>query len=138
MPESRTESSPDARPLVVCIDDDAVVEPVFRAAAERAGARALFVGRPEQFRQALLEMSPAGAVLDQVMPESTGAELVMWMRSLPKPPAVIVIGSDPLYLQSSAILVQRAGLELAGSLQKPLDLKEFARIISDLIGRRSA
>jgi len=129
--DERTNGTP---PVVVCLDDDRLVEGIFLAAAARAGVRGVFVTDAGAFERAVRALAPRAVVLDQVMPDSTGAELILWLRSLPAPPGVIAIGADQLYVDSAAALVKGAGLSCMGALRKPLQLSEFAHAIGEAVG----
>ncbi|MEI6721589.1 MAG: hypothetical protein WCO67_12535, partial [Betaproteobacteria bacterium] len=73
-PAPRAATSPgatDAGPLVLCIDDDSIWEPILAEAARRLGARVVFVEDPKLFKRLAKEQSPAGVIVDQIMPDST-------------------------------------------------------------------
>lgn len=122
--------------LVVCLDDDPVLEPVFLAAARRAGVRGLFALDLARFQDSVRTLRPALVLLDQVMPEVTGAEVIQWLRGLEAPPRVIVIGANPLYLETGAALVRGSGLQLAGTLRKPFRVDELARELREAAAPR--
>ena len=65
----------DARPFILCIDDDSIWELILAEAARRLGARVVFVEDPDAFKRLAKEQSPAGVIVDQIMPDSTGSEL---------------------------------------------------------------
>ena len=123
----------DARPFVLCIDDDSIWEPMLTEVARRLGARVVFVEDPELFKRLAKEQSPAGVIVDQIMPDSTGAELIMWLRCLGSPPWVLNVSSNPLYLETAEILVRGAGLTSAGSLLKPLTLRTLTAALAPML-----
>lgn len=123
-----------APPVVVCLDDDRLVEAVFLAASARAGVRGVFVTEADAFERTVKALAPRAVVIDQVMPERTGAEMILWLRGLPDSPAVIAIGADPLYVDSAVALVKGAGLGSVAALHKPLHVAELARAIRAAVG----
>ncbi len=126
-----------APPIVVCLDDDPLVGEIFRAAAARAGVQGVFLTDAGEFERAIKALAPVAVVLDQVMPDRSGAELILWMRGLADPPGVIVIGADPLYVDSAAALVKGAGLCFVAALRKPLPVAEFAATIQFAVGAKT-
>ena len=126
---------PDVGSVAICVDDDPLVGNVFLAAAARAGVQGVYAMGAREFQRAIAYSAPFVVVLDQVLPDSTGAEMIFWLRGLRRPPKVIVIGGDQLYLESAAALVRAAGLELVAALRKPLRLEEFSTAIAAAAAR---
>jgi DNA-binding NtrC family response regulator len=122
--------NPEGPRVAICVDDDPLVGTVFLAAAARAGVHGVFATGAVEFQRAIAKTTPCVVVLDQVLPDSTGAEMILWIRGLQRCPKVIVIGGDELYLDSAAALVRASGLELVAALRKPLRLEAFSAAIS--------
>ena len=128
---ARNARQTEAGPTAVCLDDDPLVGPIFLTAARRAEVPAAFASDLTEFQRLVTQWRPSVVVLDQVMPERTGAEVILWLRTLGYGPKVIVIGADSLYLESAAALVRGGGLKLAAAIRKPLSLGELAETLRE-------
>lgn len=115
----------------VCLDDDPLVATVFLAACRKAGVQGRFASDLGEFQRIIGAGCPAVVLLDQVMPDSTGAEVILWLRGTGCRPKVIAIGGDSLYVESAAVLVRGGGLDLAGAMRKPLRLEALAEAIRE-------
>ncbi len=120
-------------PVAICLDDDPLVGAVFLAAAARAGAAGIFTAEPREFERAVASHAPRVVVLDQMMPDRTGAETILWLRGLESRPRLIAISADALYLETAAALIKGAGLDLVAALRKPLRVNELAEAIRSAV-----
>jgi len=116
-PPSPTVAKPEARPLIVCIDDSPMIGQQMQVILEPAGYEMLHILDPLKGIATLLNRKPALIFLDLVMPNSNGYELCTFLRkttAFRETPIVILTGHDGV--------IDRVRAKMAGSsdfLSKP-------------------
>ena len=87
-------SIPEAKPLILCIEDDPFYLKLRRAVLERQGYNVIGVMTGRDAVQAFRE-SPVNAILaDQILDGTTGAKLAKEMKQI-KPDHYFVVGQYP-------------------------------------------
>ena len=112
---------------VLCVDDDAVVREVARAALERAGYTVLVAADGAE-AAAVLESGPSVdlVLLDWILPGLSGAELVLRLRQI-RPEVTILLTSGYSHV---AVLPLMSQGQVAGFLEKPFTPKELAQRVA--------
>ncbi len=111
----------------VMICDD---EPDFRAivhdVVEGMGMQAIDVAWPEQFADIYREFKPDIVVLDIVMPNIDGLELVGWLSDAGyEGRLILVTGFNPHYARAASTLADLKGISSVAVLQKPVALADL-------------
>lgn len=122
-------------PRVLIIDD----EPDFGALVERVaiglGFEAKFTTRAREFQDAVGCFRPDVIVLDIVMPDMDGIELIRWLRGVDCRARVIVAsGYNPAYTHMAQVLGSRGedGRALAvTTLNKPVRIADLRAALLD-------
>jgi PAS domain S-box-containing protein len=84
MPDSAAVRTPSgAASAIVVVDDDGPVRRLMEAALERLGHRVVSIGDPTRAVEAVTRLNPVAVVLDLLMPEMDGGELLHRLRALP-------------------------------------------------------
>ena len=120
---------------ILIVDDDEDLQELFTRALERAGIETTTVGNGRAALRALSEAEFDAVVMDIVMPEMDGLELLREIqRRDPKPRTVVVSGSA-VSMQSGAYLfaAQEFGADLV--LAKPVLPNDLVRQIVSLCSR---
>ncbi len=108
-----------ARRLLV-IDDEQDFCSFVREVAEGLGYEVTTTASPEDFKQSYETNTPSRIIVDMIMPEVDGIELVQWLTGQGCSAQVLVItGFNPNYAAMAAILGEAKGLEVK-SLTKPI------------------
>ena len=112
-------------PRVLVIDDDPDISQFIADAADIAGYICEVSTTAEQFKQAL-KSEPALIVMDLVMPETDGIELLRYLGDRGcKATIVLMSGFDKRVLRVAEDLANEHGLHVAARLQKPFRLTEL-------------
>ena len=78
------------------------------------------------FKKAYETPEPAVIVLDVVMPDVDGIELVQWLAAMScKAKVIIVTGYNPHYAEIAREIGALRGLERVETFTKPLDISGF-------------
>jgi len=121
---------------VLIVDDD----PVLRAMAYemlRAGRHALIEAADGEQALAVFDTMPVDLiVLDLLMPNVDGLELIRALRARNSEVRILAISSGGL-LDPSGLLKIATTLGADAVLQKPLRLGTFADAVADLLGRQA-
>jgi CheY-like chemotaxis protein len=111
--------------LVAILDDDVNLCSFMREVTEWAGFRAT-VAHDGRDLTLLIDAKPALLLLDLAMPHVDGVEVI---RLLAKAGfggrLVLISGFDPLMLESTKILAELQGVQVAGVLSKPISAKQL-------------
>jgi DNA-binding response OmpR family regulator len=111
-----------AKRLLV-IDDEPDFGASVRLVAERLGFEVEVTTRARDFMTAYDAFDPTVIILDMIMPDMDGIELVQWLVSVRSTARIIIIsGFSPTYAKSAATLGAAKGLLSISRLVKPVSL----------------
>ena len=114
----------DKRLLVV--DDEPEFGEFVRKVATGAGYRVEVTSDAAAFMKAYESFDPTVVVLDIVMPEVDGMELVQWLAARRSSVHLIVVtGYNPKYSELARKLGEARGLQSVTNLAKPVGLAEL-------------
>lgn len=122
-------------PRLLVIDDDANFAALVQTVAEERGFLVTVTDKGEDFKSAYMADPPSVIVLDIVMPEIDGIELMKWLAERGcQAQVVIVSGYDPSYARAAkAIAESQAGMTIQ-TLEKPVKLADLRAAISAVDG----
>ncbi|MBI3420370.1 MAG: EAL domain-containing response regulator [Proteobacteria bacterium] len=113
---------------LLIIDDEPEFGNFVERIAQDAGFDVRVTTRAEDFKDAFKQWMPTAIVLDLVIPETDGIELLRWLISENcQAPVVILSGFDARILDAARRVGRERGLNIACALMKPVragDLKE--------------
>lgn len=111
---------------LLVVDDEPEVARQIRRIAEEIGFEVTAATDAAAFRRAYAGGDPTVIVLDIVMPDTDGIELVNWLAEQRANAALILVsGFDPRYLGAAAEIATNKGLDVIAALTKPLDTATF-------------
>ena len=128
--------SPDpglrTRRLLVVEDEPLMAELIVRL-ARKAGCEARSVPDTRMLAEVLLNWRPQLLTLDLLMPRADGYDVLSLLKVMGYAGKLIILsGQSEAVLQQAARLAAAAGLDVAASLRKPLDLKGFTDLVREL------
>ncbi len=116
--------------LLVMDDEPSFADLVCRAAKD-PGFSVTAISNPWQFKRTYETIEPSVVVLDIVMPEIDGIELIQWIANQEhKAKIIIVSGWNDLYIESARELAQVKGLDSIETLTKPTSLSALRKALS--------
>ena len=114
----------DKRLLVV--DDDPAVGEIIGTVAEELGYEVMVTLNPAQFRDLYASFDPTAIIVDIVMPEIDGIELLRYLAGENcKALIILTTGYSDSYLKYARELGKSSGLESIATLAKPFRLNEL-------------
>jgi EAL domain-containing protein (putative c-di-GMP-specific phosphodiesterase class I)/FixJ family two-component response regulator len=108
---------------LLILDDDSVIGHMISAIAERAGLQAKYYSSCDDFFHTLGHWSPTHVVIDLVMPQIDGIEVLSRLAEAHSQAGVIIMsGLGGRVLQSAERAAQARGLKVLGILTKPFSI----------------
>ena len=118
----------DKRLLVV--DDEPEFGEFVRQVATDLGYEVRVTTNGKAFQAAYHELQPTTVVLDMVMPEMDGNEVVLWlMKQRYDANLIIITGYSPDYATDAKRLAEFKGLRSVTTLTKPIRLAKLREIL---------
>ncbi|HEX7031138.1 MAG TPA: EAL domain-containing response regulator [Gammaproteobacteria bacterium] len=115
---------------ILILDDDAAVGETIRYIAEAAGMEARSFFRPDAFFQAIDDWKPTHIVLDLVMPEMDGVEIMRHLAERKCDARIVILsGVGNRVLDAARRTAAEKGLRIAGVLSKPLSARELQNFL---------
>jgi CheY-like chemotaxis protein len=109
------------KPRLLVVDDEALIAAQFVDVAESCGYEARSVTRPSKAAGAVKSFRPDILLLDLVMPDLDGVELVGGVLPFDPDLGVVLVSALPQELMDAATRLGEArGLRMLGSLRKPV------------------
>lgn len=119
------------RRLLIC-DDEVAFGRLVRTVAEDMGFRAMVTASGPAFIAAYDVFKPTMVILDMLMPEMDGNELVMWLAQRQSTVRLIIItGYAPDCARHAKLLAEFKGLRPATTLNKPAPLAVLRAALAD-------
>lgn len=119
-----------AIPAVLVVEDDPLELKLFALLIERNGYRALTAAGGIEALQVLRSERPQVLVLDLIMPQMSGLEVLQYVRGTPELGGlrVLVITARP------SSLFQAFALGVDGWLTKPVSASQFIAAVQEVMG----
>ena len=116
--------------LLIVDDEPDFGQMVARVAAD-LGYETRVTTNGYEFQTVYQEFQPTLIVLDMVMPEMDGNELVVWLMEQGYAAGLIIItGSSPEYAKDAQMLAEFKGLRSVITLAKPIRLAQLREALS--------
>ncbi|MEA3058350.1 MAG: hypothetical protein QOF34_1165 [Sphingomonadales bacterium] len=121
---------------LLVIDDEPAITKLVSRAAESCGYEVFATSDPAAFKERFRSEPPDLICLDVVMPDIDGIELIRFLADEQcRSKLLIMSGSGPQLLHAAFSLAEALGLDVAGTLPKPLRIAAFKTILGDLARR---
>jgi DNA-binding response OmpR family regulator len=119
---------------LLIVDDDRVFAAGLRADAERLDVEARMVHDTRAFESILRDWDPDIIVMDLVMPDSDGLELIrICGRNGYRGALILMSGGFELYLKMAEEIARTNNLNVVAKLPKPFRPKQFSYLLMSLL-----
>ncbi|SLN18633.1 response regulator [Oceanibacterium hippocampi] len=113
-------------PRLLVMDDEPDFGDFVRRVAESLDFSVLVISDPRKFEETYLEFEPDMIVLDIVMPERDGIEIIDWLiKRRNQARVLIVTGYNPAYARSAELLGKSRGIFEVSTLSKPMHVADL-------------
>ena len=121
------------KPLLWVVDDEEDIAELIAITAKSIGFECKTTTSARGFQRDYDTSSAAAVVMDIVMPEMDGNELLQWLaRQESSPPIVLISGYGGAYLSVAEELGEAKGAVIVGSLLKPINLVDLTSILQEI------
>ncbi|PKI13847.1 response regulator [Colwellia sp. 12G3] len=122
------------KPLLLVVDDDRDLEEPLCELAEDMGFEVKFETSAKKFQETYLATNPVGIVMDIVMPEMDGNELLEWVGLQNRfTPIILISGHDGKYIQVAKMLGKASGNIIIGGITKPIRLEDLELLLQEIL-----
>lgn len=119
-----------AKPRLLVVDDEPDMADIVALVAERLGYEVAVAADAADFKEKCASLRPDCVVVDIVMPDVDGLELIDWLAGNHCEAGVVfVTGYAELYGRSAHLLADARQLKLLATLAKPLDLDVLRAVL---------
>ena len=116
---------------LLVIDDEPEIGEFVRKVATGLGYEVRVTTDGRAFQAAYHELRPTTIVMDMVMPEMDGNELVLWlMEQRYASHLILITGYSPEYAKDARVLAEFKGLRSVTALTKPIGLARLREALS--------
>lgn len=123
------------KPLLMVIDDEADIANFVRYVGESVGFEVRVFDHVKAYQKASLEADPTAIIMDIVMPEIDGIELLLWhAKQGCSVPIILMSGYEKGdYLETAKRLGEARQLSIAGIMSKPIKFDELEAMFEDVL-----
>ncbi len=123
-------------PLLIVVDDEPQITTLVADVGEIAGFETRVANTAAEFKEIIATTNPTVIVMDIVMPDMDGIELLQWLADRGcVAPIVLISGFDPLYLRTARMIGTANGLQFVEPLAKPIRIAQLQAVLGEVIRR---
>jgi len=122
------------KPLLIVVDDEQDMAEFISNVAKNLGFDVEIATSAREFQDLYRSTSPTAVVLDIVIPEMDGNEILEWMAPQDKfTPVILISGFDGKYIKAVKAVGRASGATIVGSLVKPIRADELETKLQQII-----
>ena len=122
-----------SKPLLVVVDDEPDIAAFVGDVGEFIGFDVVTTYSSRQFQQACLSTPPSAIVMDIVMPDIDGIELIGWLSEQKISAPIIIMSGYDGYIGMTELLGEKQGLTIVGTLTKPFRIDDIEPLLLKII-----
>ncbi len=115
-----------AKPQLIVVDDEKEMAEIVAHAGTMVGFESEIMTSAKELQEVWPERQPDVIVLDVMMPDVDGFDLLSWLsKQNCTVPIVIISGHDPMFLELAADYGEKNVGTIVGTLSKPFSIDEL-------------
>jgi len=115
---------------ILVVDDEPALGTLVQRALEPLGYAVQVTSHARVFKQLFESFEPTAVIIDIVMPDVDGIELIRWIAARNTDVRVIIAsGSKSEYAKAATLLGTAAGIKSIANLRKPLSITELREAV---------
>jgi len=125
-------SKAQQKPRIYIVDDDRHIGEIISFAGDEVGCETHIICSVQDFKERWNEVVPDIIVLDIIMPDTDGLELLSWLaKKHCAVPVILMSGHDVRHLRSAHHLAEAFKIDVVAALQKPLALTTLETVLAE-------
>lgn len=122
-----------AKCVLIVVDDEPDMADYVKDVAEMVGFEALTASSGKEFQSLCAKAPPDAVVMDIVMPDMDGIELLKWISGNGYTcPIILISGYGGAYIDTAATLGKAQNVQVVGTLSKPIPLAEMEALLTQV------
>jgi len=122
-----------SKPCIIIVDDDPTITDYVTEISVESGFHAIQATSGKELFSIISETTPDAIVLDVIMPDMDGLEVIEQLANSNISTSIILIsGYQEQYLDIASSLAKARGLNVIGTLQKPFTPAELSAMLNAL------
>lgn len=122
-----------SRGKLLVLDDNAEFADVIRQFGEGEGFDVTVLTESTQFRNTYDTEKPDWIILDMIMPDMDGVEIIEWLSQVNNSvPVLLISGYNPAYSNAAKQIANAKGQFQVFSLTKPVSFKDLRSVLAQL------
>lgn len=118
------------KPQLIIVDDEPDMAEFVSDLADDLGFDVKIATSAKELQSIYNSTTPVGIVMDIVMPEMDGNDLLQWLiQKKRNTPIIIISGYDRQYLETAEMLGQARGATIIGTLAKPIRADDMESLL---------
>jgi DNA-binding response OmpR family regulator len=123
-----------SKPLLAVVDDDPDLAGIVASLVEDIGFDVEIALGGKSFQKFYEKRKPDAIIMDLVMPDIEGIELLNWLSEKGCASAIIIVsGFNPQYLSVAEQLGSHGGLNIIKTFTKPVDFDALTSLLENII-----
>ena len=119
------------KPTILVVDDEPMMTSIVSEVGKLGGFDVIETNSAREFQSAWQNHNPTVVVMDLVMPDMDGVELLNWLSEHRySAPVILMSGYDKNYMENASIVGAEKGNTIIGTLFKPFQLYELESMLN--------
>jgi CheY-like chemotaxis protein len=122
------------KPTILVVDDEPMMTSIVSEVGELGGFDVIETNSASEFQSAWQDHDPTVVVMDVIMPDMDGVELLKWLSEQKcLTPIILMSGYDKNYMEMASTVGTRKGNTIVGTLTKPFQIAELEALLQNTL-----
>ena len=122
------------KPKILVVDDEPLMTNMISEVGELGGFDVIETNSAKEFQSAWQVHDPTVVIMDIIMPDMDGVELLKWLsEDKCLTPIILMSGYDKNYLESASTVGTENGNTIIGTLTIPFQLAELEALLKEAL-----
>jgi len=122
------------KPTILVVDDEPLMTNMVSEVGELGGFDVIETNNAKEFQSAWQDHDPTVVIMDIIMPDMDGVELLKWLsEDKCLTPIILMSGYDKNYLETASSVGTEKGNTIIGTLFKPFQLAELEALLKEAL-----
>mgnify|MGYP001586322081 CR=1 FL=1 len=120
------------KPTILVVDDEPMMTSIVSEVGELRGFEVIETNSAREFQSAWQDHDPTVVVMDIIMPDMDGVELLKWLSEQKcLAPIILMSGYDKNYMETASTVGSGNGNTIVGTLTKPFQIAELEALLQN-------